>query len=162
MKQLTTLIMLFSLFACEKESPKPLSMERSEQEIFNAIIGTWQPYQLARDENFKQIECIMDTPCEQAYHVTFNVDSTINTSAECLNEYIQDNFRIEKKQRINGPVEIEIVFLKGMGLYLSPTTHHSGPIIHNYTDSTLVFSSVSYRKNGQNISNLYSKFKRVK
>ena len=104
----------------------------------------------------------MNTPCEQAYHVTFNVDSTITTSAECLNEYIQDNFRIEKKKRINGPVEIEIIFLNDIGLYLSPTTYHSGPIIHSYTDSTLIFSSVSYRKNGQNISNLYSKFKRVK
>ena len=162
MKQLTILILLLFIFSCNKDDPKPFSEEHTEQEIFNAIIGTWRPYRLAYDKDFKQIECMMDSPCEQKYHVTFNTDSTITTYAECLNEYTKGNFHIEKKQRINGPIEIEIVLSKGLGIFLSPTTVFAGPILHNYTDSTLVFSSVSYDKNGQSIDNLYSEFKRVK
>ena len=55
MKQLITLILLFFLFSCDKNAPKPFSEEHSEQEIFNALIGTWQPYQLARDENLNRL-----------------------------------------------------------------------------------------------------------
>ena len=162
MKKFILFILLFATFSCDKDEPKPFSEQHTEQEIFNALIGTWRPNRLAYDENFEQIECIMDTPCEQAYYITFNADSTITTSAECLNEFIQGDFHIEKKQRINGPIEIEIILSNGIGLYLSPTTYHTGPIIHNYTDSTLVFSSVSDRKNNQSIDHLYSEFKRVK
>lgn len=162
MKKIILFILLFATFSCDKDEPKPFSEQHTEQEIFNAVIGTWHPYRLAYDEDFKQIECMMDSPCEQKYHVTFNANSTVDAYAECLDEYMQGNFYIEKQQRLNGQVEIEIVFSKGMGIFLSPTTAFAAPILHNYTDSTLVFSSVSYKKDGEYIPNLYSEFKRVK
>lgn len=162
MKKLTFLVLLFFIFSCDKDEPKSFSEQHTEQEIFNAVIGTWCPYRLAYDEDFKQIEHIENDSCWKKYNVTFNVNSTANAFVEWLNEDFQGSFYIEKQQRLNSQVEIEIVFSKGMGIFLSPTTIFSAPILHNYTDSTLVFSSVSYDKDGQSIDHLYSEFKRVK
>lgn len=162
MKQLLILTLLFFFFSCDKNDPKPFSEEHTEQEIFDALIGIWHPSRLANDENFKQIVYIRDSPCEQAYHVTFNADSTISTFAQCLNEYKKGFFYVEKKQRLNGKIDIEINF-EGVIISLSPTASHVRSIIlQNYTDSTLIFSGTSYDKNGQSIDNLYSEFKRVK
>lgn len=162
MKKFILFILLFATFSCDKDEPKPFSEQHTEQEIFNAVIGTWHPYRLAYDEDFKQIECMMDSPCEQKYHVTFNIDSTASVFSECINEYNQGTFYIEKQKNLKGSVDIKIRY-QDLGIYFSPNIWHLGGItLHNYTDSTLVFSNVSYDKDGQSIDHLYSEFKRVK
>lgn len=162
MKQLLILILSFFIFSCDKNEPKPFSEQHTEQEVLNALIGTWHPYRLAYDEEFKKIVYIRDSPCEQAYHVTFNADSTITTFAQCLDEYNKGIFNIEKKQKLNGEIDIKINY-EGVIISLSPTASHvRGIILQNYTDSTLIFSGTSYQQGGQDITNLYSEFKRVK
>ena len=49
MKQLVALILVFSIFSCDKNDPKPFNEKLTEQEIFNAVVGTWYPSRLARD-----------------------------------------------------------------------------------------------------------------
>lgn len=162
MKQLVTLILVFSIFSCDKNDPKPFNEKLTEQEIFNAVVGTWYPSRLARDEEFKQVVCVRDSPCEQKYHVTFNTDSTAYTFSECTNDYTQGFFYIERKQ-LNGRIENKIKLLQDLIISLSPTASHVGGItLHNYTDSTLIFSGTSYQEGEQNITNLFSEFKRVK
>lgn len=161
MKKFTFLILLFFIFSCDKDEPKSFSEERSIQEIYDAIIGTWRPYRLAYDENFKQIVCMMDSPCEQKYHVTFYDNWQISTASECISEYSLGGYSIEKEQR-NSHTYIKIK-LKDLGIFLSPTMEQvGGATLHNYTDSTLIFSEVSHKKDGKSIPNLYSEFKRVK
>lgn len=163
MKQLLILILSFFIFSCDKDEAQPFSETRTEQEIFNAVVGTWHPYRLAHDENFKQIICMMDSPCEQKYHLTFNNDSIANLFSECLNDYSQSFFYVEKEQRFNNQTFIKLKFPQGMSIFLSPTLSAVGGVtLHNYTDSTLIFSEVSHIINGKSVPNLYSEFKRVK
>ena len=162
MKQLITLILLFSFFSCDKDDPKPFSEEHTEQEIFNAIVGTWRPYRLAYDKDFKQIECVRDSPCEQKYQVTFDANSTVSVFSECVNEYEQGSFYVKKQKKLNGNINIEINY-EGIGIFLSPTISRSGGVtLYNYTDSTLIFSEIGHEKDGKYITNLFSEFKRVK
>lgn len=162
MKQLLILILSFFIFSCDKDEPKPFSEQHTEQEIFNAVVGTWRPYRLAYDAKFEQIECMMDSPCEQKYHVTFNTDSTASVFSECINEYNQGIFYIEKHKKLKGGIDIKIRY-QGFGIFFSPNISHGGGIVlYNYTDSTLIFSEVSYDKDGKSVPNLYSEFKRVK
>lgn len=162
MKKILTLILLLSFFSCDKDEPDTLSAKYSKQEIFNAVIGTWRPNRLAYDKDFKQIECMMDSPCEQKYHVTFNSDSTASVFSECLNEYEQGSFYVKKQERLKGGFDIVINY-QNIDIYFSPNISHvEGITLYNYSDSTLIFSDVSYKKDGKSIDNLYSEFKRVK
>lgn len=104
----------------------------------------------------------MDSPCEQKYHATFNTDSTASVFSECINEYNQGIFYIEKHKKLKEGIDIKIRY-QGFGIFFSPNISHDGGIVlYNYTDSTLIFSEVSYDKDGKSISNFYSEFKRVK
>lgn len=161
MKKFTFLILLFFIFSCDKDEPKSFGEEHTIQEIYDATIGTWRPYRLAYDENFKQIVCMMDSPCEQKYHLTFHGNWQISTFSECINEYSSGSYFIEKEQR-RGQTYIKIK-LKDLGIFLSPNISHGGGVVlYSYTDSTLIFSEVSYDKDDEHIPNLYSEFKRVK
>lgn len=162
MKQLSILILSLFIFSCDKDEAQPFSETRTEQEIFNAVVGTWRPYRLAYDAKFEQIECMMDSPCEQKYHVTFNTDSTASVLSECINEYEQGVFYIKKQEGLKGGIDIKIKY-DGLGIFLSPTISRAGGVtLYNYTDSTLIFSEVGHDKEGKYLSNLYSEFKRVK
>lgn len=162
MKQLIILILPFFIFSCDKDEPRPFSETRTEQEIFNAVVGTWRPYRLAYDAKFEQIECMMDSPCEQKYHVTFNTDSTASVFSECINEYEQGVFYIKKQEGLKGGIDIKIKYDR-LSIYFSPTMGLvEGVTLYNYTDSTLIFSGISHIKDGKSIPNFYSEFKRVK
>lgn len=162
MKRLIILILSFSFFSCSKDEPKLLSEERTEQEIFNAIIGTWRPNRLSYDENFKQVELTEYDSCWKKYHVTFNIDSTAKTLAGCTEYRSQGTFYIKKQERLNGNIDTKIK-LHGFGIFLSPIMEQAGgATLYNYTDSTLIFSEVSHEKNGKSITNMFSEFKRVK
>lgn len=162
MKQLISLFLLIFLLSCDKNDPKPISEEHLEQEIFNSVIGTWRPNRLAYDKDFKQIECMMDSPCGQKYHVTFSADSTANVFSECLNEKFQGSFYVKKQVNLKGSTDIKIKY-QDLAIYFSPTMGLVGGVtLHNYTDSTLIFSGISHIKDGKSISNFFSEFKRVK
>ncbi len=162
MKKFILFILLFATFSCDKDEPKPFSEQHSEQEVFNAIIGTWCPNRLAYDEDFKQIENTENYPNWKKNNVIFNANNTTSTFVEWLDEDFQGSFYIEKEQQLNGRIDINIKY-EGIVIYLSPTIGRvKGATIHNYTDSTLIFSEVSHIKDGKSIPNLYSEFKRVK
>lgn len=160
MKQLSILILLFFILSCDKNEPKPFSEQHTEQEIFNALIGTWHPYRLAYDENFKQIE--LTDSCWKKYSLIFNVDSTAKAFAKCTDYRSQGTFYVKKQQRSNGQIDIKVK-LQDFGILLSPIMEQvGGATLYNYTDSTLIFSEVSHIINGKSVPNLYSEFKRVK
>ncbi len=162
MKKLILLVLLFSTFSCAKDEPKPFSEQHTEQEIFNALIGTWQANRLSYDEDFKQIEYTEYDSCWKKYHITFTIDSVAETLAGCTGSHSQGTFYVQKQQ-LNGSENIKIKLQQDLIIYLSPTTYHTGGIVlHNCTDTTLIFSGASLEKDEGSIDHLYSEFKRVK
>lgn len=97
MKQILTLILLLSLFACNKDEdePKPLSERHSEKEIFNAMVGTWRFSRLAYDADFKKIEEVEYKECAEEYQVNFQKDSSFICKWVCADYYNDGWFYVQ-------------------------------------------------------------------
>ena len=163
MKKLFILILLFSLFSCEKDDdPTTLSDKYSKQEIFNAVIGTWKFNRLAYDPEFKNIENVTYEECGRNNYTIFESDSTLTCIRHCGREELveEGTFYIQ----VGDPVSknnVRIITEKN-GIVLAPNVQYVNPIIYNYTDSTLIFSNVIYCSAQGDIPNMYSELKRVK
>lgn len=160
MKKIFTLILLFSFFSCEKDDdPTTLSDKYSKQEIFNAVIGTWKFSRLAYDPEFKNIENVTYEECGRNNYTIFGPDSTITCIRDCGREEL-----VEK-----GTFYIQIndndvrIRTERSGAILAPDMRYDGSLpLYSFTDSTLVFSGITYRSAQGDIPNMYSELKRVK
>lgn len=163
MKRILVLILLFSLFSCDKDEPQMLGTSRSEKEIFNALIGTWHFSRLAHDPNFKKIQEIPYHECTEKYHVNFRKDSTMSAVRGCVEGDMERGlFYVQIGGNSANDTRVHIKFYS-ISIWLSPNIKSAGGAgLHHYTDSTLIFEGVSYEVNGKSIPNLYSEFKRVK
>lgn len=160
MKKIVILILTFSFFSCEKDDDATtLSDKYSKQEIFNAVIGTWKFNRLAYDSEFKHVENVTYEECGRNNYTIFESDSTLTCIRHCGREelvekgtfYIQfydDDTRIQTKNS---------------GAILAPFVRYDGSLpLYCFTDSTLVFSGITYRSAQGDIPNMYSELKRVK
>ena len=163
MKKLFILILLFSFFSCEKDDDATtLSDKYSKQEIFNAVIGTWKFNRLAYDSEFKHVENVTYEECGRNNYTIFGPDSTITCIRDCGREelvekgtfYVQFGDPISKNN-------VRIITERS-GAILVPDVQYGNPILYNYTDSTLIFSNVTYYTLQGDIPNMYSELKRVK
>lgn len=160
MKKIFTLILLFSFFSCEKDDdPTALRDKYSKQEIFNAVIGTWKFNRLAYDSEFKNIENVTYEECGRNNYTIFESDSTLTCIRHCGREEL-----VEK-----GTFYIQFydddtrVQTENSGAILAPFMRYDGSLpLYSFTDSTLVFSGITYRSAKGDIPNMYSELKRVK
>ena len=160
MKKIFTLILLFSFFSCEKDDDATtLSDKYSKQEIFNAVIGTWKFNRLAYDSEFKNIENVTYEECGKNNYTIFTLDSTLTCIRDCGKDEL-----VEK-----GTFYIQIndndvrIRTERSGAILAPDMRYDGSLpLYSFTDSTLVFSGITYRSAQGDIPNMYSELKRVK
>lgn len=162
MKKIFTLILLLSFLSCDKDEPNTLSTKYSKEEIFNAVVGTWKFNRLGYDPEFKKIENITYEECGRNTYTIFEQDSTLTCIRDCgeLELVETGSFCIQ----IGDPTSKDNLWIatKGSGIILYPHMRYGNPILYNYTDSTLVFSNVSYHTPQSDIPNMYSELKRVK
>lgn len=168
MKKLFVFILLFVFFSCEKDEPTTLSAKYSKEEIFNAVLGTWKFNRLAYDPEFKKIKQVEAKDCSEYDRTIFypNGKMTRTFMEGCTN--LTPNRIGDFYIRIGGYYENDTdgtyVVTENSGVFLAPGATHSGTLtLHSFTDSTLVFSEVTYElKNGDKEYNLYSELKRVR
>lgn len=167
MKKILTLILLLSFFSCDKDEPDTLSAKYSKQEIFNAVVGTWKFSRLGYDPEFKKIKNVEAKPCTEFDRTIFKKDSTVFiTFLEGCNNYVPDEIG-EFYIRIGGYRENDTdgtyVVVEHGGVFLYPGKAFQGiRTLHHFTDSTLVFSDVTYYSENGDEYNMYSELKRVK
>ncbi len=167
MKKLIVFILLLSLFSCDKEESDALSAKYSKQEIFNAVVGTWRFNRLGYDPEFKKIKNIEAKPCTEFDRTIFRPDNSIfNTFLEGCNSYDPDEigyFYIRFGGYHENDTDGTYVIVEHGGIFLYPGTAFGGTrTLHSFTDSTLVFSDVTYYSDKGNEYNMYSELKRVK
>lgn len=159
MKQLSILILLFFIFSCDKDEPDTLSAKYSKQEIFNAVVGTWKFNRLGYDPEFKKIENITYEECGRNNYTIFGKDSSLICIRDCERDELVEKgtFNI---LIYNNDVRIQT---ENSGAILVPDVRFSNSLpLYNFTDSTLIFSGITYRSLQGDITNMYSELKRVK
>lgn len=159
MKQLSILILLFFIFSCDKDESDTLSAKYSKQEIFNAVVGTWKFNRLGYDPEFKKIENITYEECGRNNYTIFGKDSSLICIRDCGRDELieKGTFNI---LIYNNDVRIQT---ENSGAILVPDVRFSNSLpLYNFTDSTLIFSGITYRSLQGDITNMYSELKRVK
>ena len=160
MKKIIVLILTFAFFSCEKDDdPTTLSDKYSKQEIFNAVIGTWKFSRLAYDPEFKNIESVTYEECGRNNYTIFTLDSTLTCIRDCGKDELVEKgtFYI---QIYNNDVRIQT---EKSGAILVPNVRYSNSLpLYHFTDSTLIFSGITYYSSQGDIPNMYSELKRVK
>lgn len=159
MKKIFTLIFLLSFLSCDKDEPNTLSTLYSKQEIFNAVVGTWKFNRLGYDPEFKKIENITYEECGRNNYTIFGKDSSLICIRDCGRDELVEKgtFNI---LIYNNDVRIQT---ENSGAILVPDVRFSNSLpLYNFTDSTLIFSGITYRSLQGDITNMYSELKRVK
>ena len=170
MKKLFVLILLCSFFSCDKDESEILSAKYSKQEIFNAVIGTWKFNRLAYDPEFKRIKEVEAKDCTEYDRTIFKRDSSVTcTFVEGCNNYEANrigNFYIRIGGYRENDTDGTYVVIENSGIFLYPGNAFQGiRTLHSFTDSTLVFSDITYysdKGDKYNERHLYSELKRVK
>lgn len=162
MKKILSFILLLSFFSCDKDEPDTLSAKYSKQEIFNTVVGTWKFSRLGYDPEFKRIENVTYEECGRNNYTIFGRDSSLTCFRDCGRDELVEKgtFCIE----IGDPTCKDNLWIstKGSGVILYPNMRYDNPILYNFTDSTLIFSEITYRSSKGDITNMYSELKRVK
>lgn len=159
MKKILSLVLLLSLFSCDKDEPNILSAKHSKEEIFNAVVGTWKFSRLGYDPEFKKIENVTYEECGRNNYTIFGKDSSLICIRDCGRDELVEKgtFNI---LIYNNDVRIQT---ENSGAILVPDVRFSNSLpLYNFTDSTLIFSGITYRSLQGDITNMYSELKRVK
>lgn len=159
MKKILILILLLSFFSCDKDESDTLSAKYSKQEIFNAVVGTWKFSRLGYDPEFKRIENVTYEECGRNNYTIFGRDSSLTCFRDCGRDELVEKgtFNIFI---YNNDVRIQT---ENSGAILVPDVRFSNSLpLYNFTDSTLIFSGITYRSSKGDITNMYSELKRVK
>lgn len=158
MKQILILILTFSLFACSKdEKSNTLSSQKSEKDIFNAVIGTWIFNRMGYDPEFKKVKEIEADSCAFRDYTIFRNDRTSTAISGCFNNERTGTFFIQFGGYSETDTNIHIR-TNNSGLRLVPGMGEAnGAVLYSYTDSTLVFTGFIYEG-----VEMYSELKRVK
>ena len=159
MKKILSLVLLLSLFSCDKDEPNTLSAKHSKEEIFNAVVGTWKFSRLGYDPEFKKIENVTYEECGRNNYTIFGKDSSLICIRDCGRDELieKGTFNI---LIYNNDVRIQT---ENSGAILVPDVRFSNSLpLYNFTDSTLIFSGITYRSLQGDITNMYSELKRVK
>ena len=150
MKKILSLVLLLSLFSCDKDEPNTLSAKHSKEEIFNAVVGTWKFSRLGYDPEFKKIENVTYEECGRNNYTIFGKDSSLICIRDCgRDELIEKG--IFNILIYNNDVRIQT---ENSGAILVPDVRFSNSLpLYNFTDSTLIFSGITYRSNQHDRSN---------
>ena len=155
MKQLITLILLFSFFSCEKDDPTTLSTKYSKQEIFNAVIGTYDP-------EFKKIENVTYEECGRNNYTIFGKDSSLICIRDCGRDELIEKGTFYVEIGGNTPEDKDIHIRTQIGgIILKPSIAYAGAILYHFTDTTLIFTIKEFPRAGET-KILYSELQRVK
>lgn len=162
MKKILSLVLLLSLFSCDKDESNTLSAKYSKQEIFNAVIGTWKFSRLGYNPEFKKIENVTYEECGRNNYTIFGKDSSLICIRDCGRDELIEKGTFYVEIGGNTPEDKDIHIRTQIGgIILKPSIAYAGAILYHFTDTTLIFTIKEFPGAGET-KILYSELQRVK